>query len=243
VLPKLSSQGFADAIRQTQIALQGPASPKQLLQAAHILNSCKYADLVVKSMYGARDRQDAGSMQFAHATGITMEQQIEFHQDVQRFCQIFDAATLARHGEMLKGAYDGGEKEAAVPYLLWLKAEGKQVANPALLERVQRDALALAESGDFMALMQFSGPSATNARSMGINETQRQGFNEAARQIRVELMGAEIAKVVQATSAELEAKYRALEATPPLTPEQRREAEALAARVVEAWRKRQGKGG
>lgn len=242
-LPKLSSQGFADAIRQTQIALQGPASPKQLLQAAQILNSCKYADLVVKSMYGARDRQDASSMRFAHATGITMEQQIEFHQDVQRFCQVFDPATLARRGELLKGAYDGGEKEAALPYLMWLKTEGKQAANPVLLEQLHRDVLAVAESGDLMVLMQFSTPFSAHARSMGATETQRQGFNEAWKRIQIELMGAEAAKALHASSAELEAKFSTLEATPPLTPEQRAEAEALAARVVNAWRKRQGKAG
>jgi hypothetical protein len=242
-LPKLSSQGFADAIRQTQIALQGPASPKQLLQAAQTLGACKWADEVVKALYNARDQGDAGVKRVAQITGLSVESQIELFQGNQRLCQVFDQATLARQGELLKAAYDSGEKEAAGPYLLWLQTEGRQVANPALLERVQRGLLAVAEGGDFTALIQFSTPFSAHAQSMGITETQRQGFNEAVRQIQVEIMGAEAAKALLTSTAELEAKYRILEATPPLTPEQRAEAEALAARVVNAWRKRQGKGG
>jgi hypothetical protein len=230
-----------DALRRVQLALDGHGTPKDMMEAAMMLSACQGADAMVDHQYRERDQPSATGRQLERITGLSSQEWIRRSQDFQRHCQVFDAATLARRGELLKRAHDGGTKDAALPYLQWLEAN-RQPIDPALRGQLQREARQTAEDGDFMALVTFSF--AFNPGAMGITEVQRQAYKEAQFRIQGLMSGAEMEKASRDAMADTEkmmAQWGAV--PPPLTAEQQREADALAARVIEAWRKRQGKPG
>jgi hypothetical protein len=239
--PPTPFTSLADALRKVQLALEGRATPKEMLEAATVLSACQGADLAVESMYKLRDQPSPESQQFEKSFGFSATDQIKRQQDFQRRCQVFDAATLARRGEFLKGAYEGGAKDSALPYLQWLNAS-KQEVNPELRAKLQREARQTAEDGNFMALTQYSF--AFNPTPLGITEVQRQAYKEALFRIQGETSGAAMEKASRASMDDTEkmmAQWGAL--PPPLSPEQQREADALSRQVVDAWRNRQRKGG
>jgi hypothetical protein len=241
-LPVPIAGSFAEALKKVQKTLQGPATPQEMLEAATFLSACQGADGAVKALFAMRDQQDPVMRRIESSLGESgAKKMIEGQLDMQRDCQVFDAATLARQSELLKGAYEGGVKEAALPYLLWLISEGRQTARPELLDKLKTDARQTAESGDFMALVQFSMLFST--RTFGHSEVQRQAYKEALNRINREMLGAEAAALTQASSDATEKSLARWGAAPPLSPEQQREADALATRVFEAWRKRQANGG
>lgn len=236
-----SAAALADDLRKVQLALEGRATPKEMLQAATILSACQGSDGAVKSTYALRDQQDPQWQLLEMRGGVSSDKVIALLQDLQRQCQAFDAATLARRGELLRGAYDGGAMDAALPYLLWLSGTGEQV-NSELRSKLQREARQTVEGGDLMALAQYSV--SFNPSTLGTTEVQRQAYREAWLRIQGEMFDAEVEKANRTSSDDLEkqmAQWGAL--PPPLSPEQEREADALAKQVVDAWRKRQGKGG
>jgi len=206
-----------------------------------MLAACEGMDAVTEGTYRARDQNDPTFQRFLSSAGVSSEQAIKHMEDVQRRCQVFDAATLARRGELLKGAYEGGAEGSALPYLVWINA-GQQAINPELRGKLQRDARQTAEDGDRLALAQFSFPFST--AHLGITEVQRQAYREAGLRITGEASGAEEEKssrVSSDNSEKMMAQWGRV--PPPLSPQQQREADALAAKVVDAWRKRQAKGG
>lgn len=239
----LPASSLDDALRKVRLALEGQATPKEMLEAATMLSACTGADMVVQSMYSLRDQQDPESQRSERRSGISMEQKIELVQDMQRRCQVFDAATLARRGELFKGAHAGGAPGSALPYLHWLtSSDGKQGANPELLARLKHEARQDVEDGDYFALLQYSFPFST--ATYGLTEVQRQAYREAKLRITGEMGGAEEEKASRASADELEKKMAQwMTPPPPLSPEQQREADALAKKVVDAWRKRRGQGG
>lgn len=234
---------FADALRKVQLTLQSPATPKEMLEAATILAGCKGADAAVVQLYALRDQPDPKTKPLEKSLGYSSDKALEQQQDIQRRCQVFDAATLARRGELLKGAYEGGANGSALPYLNWLNSdEGKRQANPELLGKLKREGRQSAEDGDISALGQYSLPFSTS--TFGITEVQRQAYREAGLRIDRETLGAEVEKASRIWSDDFEKKMAQWGGMPPpLSPEQQREADALATKVVDAWRKRQGKGG
>jgi hypothetical protein len=212
-----------------------------MLEAAMMLSACQGADAAEESLYALRDQPSPVWQLLEKSPGFSNDEQIKQQQDFQRRCQVFDAATLARRGELLKGAYEGGAKDSALPYLQWLNAS-KQEVNPELRGKLQREARQAVEEGDLMALAQYMY--AFNPAPLGITEVQRQAYKEAWFTIQGETSGAamETASRTSMDSTEkMMAQWGAL--PPPLSPEQQREADALAKQVVDAWRKRQGKGG
>lgn len=237
----MPSGSFADKLRNVQRTLQGHGTPKEMLEAATMLSACEGIDAVMEGTYKARDQNDPSLRRADSSAGLSSEESIKYMQDVQRRCQVFDAATLARRGEMLQGAYEGGAEGSALPYLAWLNAK-RQTIGPELRDKLQREALKTAEDGDRSALAQYSLPYSTT--QFGITEVQRQAFREAGLRISGEASGAEVEKSSRALSDNTEKMMSRWGASPPpLTPDQQREADALAAKVVSAWRKRQGKGG
>lgn len=233
---------LAEAFQEVQRTLQGPATAREQLQAATFLNVCKGADAAVKAMFAMRDQQHPVHRQLESQYGESeMRKAIEGQQELQRRCQVFDTATLARASELFKAAYEGGEKEAAIPYLLWLSTEGRRSARPELLNKLQGDIQEVAEDGELTALWQLSMLPST--RTFGHSEVQRQAYRAALRLINREMLVAELAAQLEASSEATEKDLAHWVAAPALSPEERRDAEALAARVFERWRKRQASGG
>lgn len=227
-------------MRKVEMALQGRATPSEALEAAQMLSACQGAELAVDSMYKERDQPSPVWQQLQKSPGFSSAEQITLQQDFQRRCQVFDAATLARRGELLKIAYEGGAKDSALPYLQWIN-EGKQEVNAELRSKLQREARQTVEQGDFLGLTQYSF--AFNPTPLGITEMQRQAYKEAWLRIQGETSGAEMEKAARIMMDDTEknmSRWGAL--PPPLAADQQREADALAAKVVAAWRKRQGKG-
>jgi hypothetical protein len=230
-----------DELRKVQRALEGPATPKEKLEAATIIAACQNADVLVQSVYTLRDQRDPKWQMLEKSSGISSEEQIKMLQGYQRSCQAFDAATLARRGELLKGAYEGGAKGSALPYLLWLSGSWQEV-DPALRSKLQREARQPVEDGDLAALAQYS--MVVSPTTLGITEVQRRAYKEAWLRVQGEMNGAAMELVSRASADNFEksmAKMGIL--PPPLTPEQQHEADALTAKVVDAWRRRQSQGG
>ena len=237
----LPTGSLDDALRKAQRTLDGPATPKEMLEAATVLLACQGADLASEALYKERDEPSPLGQQLQKIPGFSATELIKQQQDFQRRCQVFDAATLARRGELLKGAYEGGAKDSALPYLQWL-IESKQEVDPGLHGKLQREARQTVEEGNLMALMLYSH--AFNPAPFGITEVQRQAYKEALFRINGETSGAAWEKASRASMDNTEkmmVQWGAL--PPPLSPEQQREADALAKQVVDAWRTRQGKGG
>jgi hypothetical protein len=242
-LPPPAPRGTpADELRKVQMALQGGATPKEMLAAATLLSACPHADQAVEAMYHVRDQPTPEMQALNKATGLRPNDMIAQQQDLQRRCQAFDAATLARSGELFKRAYDGGAEGSALPYLQWLNGEGKREANPELLARLQREARQSAEDGDFMALNAYS--LAFDPAPLGATPLQRQAYKEAFLRIQAEMGGPAMEKAMRGMIENVEKSIVPWGAAPPpLGADQQREADALARRVVDAWRKRQSQGG
>lgn len=221
-----------DELRDVRLALEGKASPQDTLKAATVLMSCKGADGTVETMYRMRDQGDPGWKALEKLPGARMDELIARAQDVQRRCQVFDSSTLARTGELLARAYEGGAKEAALPYLQWLNGEGRQTGRPEAIGKLQRETRQAAEDGDVAALTVYSH--AFNSSAFGITVVQRQAYKEAWLRIQGESAGAAMEKASRDSMENLERMVR----QQALSAEQQREADALTERVVAAWRKR-----
>ena len=106
--------------------------------------------------------------------------------------------------------------------------------------KLQRDARQAAEDGDLMALLQLGTPFSSS--TLGTTEVQRQAYREAQSRIWGLMLGPEEEKSKRASSDALEKSMAKFGTSPPLTPQEQREADALAAKVVEAWRKKRAGG-
>ncbi|WP_343639928.1 hypothetical protein [Roseateles sp.] len=231
----------AEALRRVQLALDGAGTSRDMLDAASMLSACQGADMAAEHMYRERDQPSPGGQQLQRITGLSSQERIRLQQDFQRHCQVFDAATIARQGELFKRAYDGGARDAALPYLQWLAGSGRPI-DPELRGRLQRDARQTAEDGDFIALTSYSF--AFNASTLGITEVQRQAYKEAWLRIQGLMSGAEMERASRISMADMEKLMGQWGAAPSaLSADQQREADALTAQVIDAWRKRQGKRG
>lgn len=228
-------------LRKVQLALEGNTSPADARQAASILSICQGANAAADMAYKLRDQGDATWRQLEKHTGFSAEKFIEVSQDTVRRCQVFDAATLARKGELLKHAYEGGAKDAALDYLVWLRAENKRAVDPALLSELQRDARRSAEDGNFEALVVFSQ---TFDPTLGITLVQRQAYKEARFLIEAETSGQAMATASREAMEKFEKAMTQWSPAPrTLSAEEQREADSVTARVLAAWRKHHGRGG
>lgn len=227
-------------LRKVQLALAGNTSPADAWQAASILSICQGANMTADMAYKLRDQGDATWRQLEKHTGFTAEKFIEASQDTVRRCQVFDAATLARRGELLKRAYEGGVRDAALDYLIWLRTENKRAVDPALLSELQRDARRSAEDGNFAALVVLSQ---TFDPTLGVTLVQRQAYKEARFLIEAETSGQAVATVSREATEKFEQAMSQWSPAPrALSANEQREADSLTASVVAAWRKHRGHG-
>lgn len=228
-------------LRKVQLGLEGNGSPEDAREAAKVISICKGAKAAVDMAYNLRDQSNTAWREIEKRTGASSAKFIEASEDTMRRCQAFDDATLARRGELLRRAYEGGAKDVALDYLIWLNGEGKQTVNPELLGKLQREARQSAEDGNFEALVVFSNGF---NRTLGATPVQWQAYKEALFRIETEMSGPEVAKAGRDARENFEKTLSQWGPAPPaLSAEQQREADALTERVVGAWRKRQGRGG
>lgn len=232
-----------EALRKVQLALSG-GNADDALRAALALADCVHASRVVDALFTVRDQQrDVPGVirqMVDDPSGVTHEK-IEQAQQEQRRCQVFDASTLARRGELFQKAYVGGAQGSALPYLQWLqsvdevpdRAWGKD--EPALVAKLQAEVRSAAESGDMTLLPVFAFADVDAERQLGITPMQRQAFKEAWLLLLADgVPGGSVAQLRK----DLDAQF----ATPaPLTAAQQSEADALTKRVVDAWRRSNGR--
>ncbi|MEO6280490.1 hypothetical protein [Roseateles sp.] len=231
-------ESSTESLRKVQLGLNG-GTAEDALKAAQTLQQCATAAKAPEALFAVRDQPDlmpanAKKMlkDMGGEEGVSNEQ-IAHAQREQRRCQVFDAATLARSGELLQKAYDGKAAGAAMAYLQSLQApDAKGKADPALIAKLQADVRQAAQAGDPDTLMALAMASGDAALGMGITPTQRSGYRNAYVQIedeRMPGMGKTMGKIVDAVSQMIPSA--------PLTAAQQREADALAKQVVDAWRR------
>ncbi|WP_457393271.1 hypothetical protein [Roseateles sp. P5_E1] len=227
-----------ESLRKVQLGLNG-GTAEDALKAAQTLQHCSMMSKVPEALFALRDQPDLMPANVKKALkdmggeeGVSNET-ITNAQREQRRCQVFDAATLARSGELLQKAYEGGAAGAAMAYLQSLESpDAKGKADPALLARLQADVRKAALAGDRNTLMSFAMASGDMARDLGITPTQRSGYKNAYLQITEEQipgMAKGMEKVIDAVSQ--------MNPSAPLTAAQQREADALAKQVVDTWRR------
>jgi hypothetical protein len=217
------------------LALQDDATPAQARRASDLLAQCAYADHAIAFAYQVRDQGGPLRQTLERNPGFNMDQWVREAQDRQRRCQLFDTATLARRGELLKRAYEGALPGMALEYLLWLTANPNQRVAPDLIAQLQREVRQTAEEGDFETLLFYSH----SFGALGGTEVQRQAYKEALFRIQSEMSGPVPAQESRDSLENLENMRRQSGWTPPtLSADERREADALAKRVVDEWRKR-----
>lgn len=234
LLPRTSDPSAADDLRRVMLAFEDDATPAQARQAADMLGRCEHADRSVEFAYHVRDQ--GGPLRKAFENGVgSMDQRIKEAQDMQRRCQIFDAATLARRGELLKRAYEGELPGMALQYLIWLNARPEKGAAPELLGKLQREVQQTAEEGDLDALMAY----AHSFGALGETAMQRQAYKEAWLRILAEMSGPAATQESRDSMGNLEKMMRQGRWAPPvLSAGEQREVNALTERVVGAWRQR-----
>ncbi|HEY8880594.1 MAG TPA: hypothetical protein VIN03_23690 [Roseateles sp.] len=227
-----------EALRKVQLALNG-GSAVDALRAAHVLADCAQASQVVDALFTVRDQRrevpDAVRQIVDDPGGVTQEK-IEQAQHEQRRCQVFDAGTLARRGELFQKAYEGGAQGSALSYLQWLQSpddlsgRAGRKGDPALLARLQAEVRSAAESGDMSVLPVLAFATGDTGRQLGISPTQQQAFKEAWLLVLVDGVPGNVAQLRKAIDAQFAPSA-------PLTSAQQSEADALTKRVFDAWRR------
>lgn len=228
----------AEALRKVQLGLNG-GTPDEVLEAARTLQMCSVMSGAPEAMYAMRDRPD----QMPEAVKKSMDTQgginnaINFAEGEARRCQVFDAATMGRRMELFQRAYEGGAESAAVEYLMALQSPvEKHKPDPALVAKLQADVRTAAAAGDTAALQYFSLATGDRARELGVTAVQRDAYRSAWKTIMDDRFPGVAATIEKAT-----APYVQPASSPALTGAEQAEANALAQRVVDAWRnKRKG---
>lgn len=229
-----SDPSASDDLRKVLLAFEDDATPGQARRAADMLGRCEHADASVEFAYQVRDQ--GGPLRKAFENGVgSVEQRIKESQDMQRRCQIFDAATLARRGELLRRAYEGALPGMALQYLYWLNAHPGQAGAPELVGKLQREVRQTAEEGDVDTLMAYTH----SFGALGETAMQRQAYKEAWLRIMAERAGPEATQESRELRENFEKGMRQGRWAPlALSAAEQREVDALTERVVEAWRQR-----
>lgn len=232
----------AESLRKVQVALAGGTAQEALYGAAE-LESCAHADQMANALMQSRETiallPPEAKKVFEKIPPPSAEM-IARAQSDQRRCQVFDAATLARRGELYQKAYEGGAEGAALPYLNWLKSDDgpRDKAEAALIDRVQAAVRADANAADFGTLASFAFGGNYTAAHVGASPVEAQAYREAYFRI-----GDETSPSGPGSTRAQVDKILVFGPKPaPLTQQQQHEADALAGRVVDAWHRRARRG-
>jgi hypothetical protein len=227
-------ESAAESLRKVQLGLSG-GSAQDALVAAITLESCVHADEAANSLVQGRSPQGelpAPVKKLMDSLGPISDAQIARAQADQRRCQAFDAATLARRGELYQKAYDGGAQGAAISYLTWLThGAAKDQADPDTIDRVRAAVRADALAADLGTLANFVYGGRYTADAAGAGPEQVQAYREAYYRIIDEGMPGQ-----SSAARTLVANLAALgPPEPALSARQQHDAETLARRIVDAW--------
>ncbi len=223
-----------DRLQKVQLALGG-GTPEQALEAARMLAACAGADASVDALFTMRDQQQSPQvLQALPGMGVPSEKTINYAQRRQRQCQVFDAATLARRGELLERAYEGGAEGASLDYLRWLSRNGRSDVDPALISKLQGESRQAAEAGDPATLMAYAF--AFEPSDLGASPTQRQAYKDAWLRIQGEQPYGG-SKLVTYLSGSIDGIERMF-GTAPLNAQQQAEAAALSQQVFASYQRR-----
>ena len=234
-------ESAAESLRKVQVALAG-GTAQDALNAALTLESCAHADTMANALMQGREslaQAPPEIKKMADAFPVSGAMRDKALAD-QRRCQVFDAATLERRGELYQKAFEGGASGSATSYLMWLKGDGaKDKPDPDLVGRVQAAVRADAKAADLGTLATFAYSGAYSAEQAAASPVEAQAYKEAYFRIVDETTPGG-----GASSRDMVAKLSAFMGKPAaLTPGQQREADALAGQVVQAWHSHQHKGG
>lgn len=229
----------AEALRKVQLAIGG-GTPKEVLEAAQLLQACSYSQGSVEALHAMRDRPDdmpEATKKMMDGFGGVTNETIEFAQRHARQCQAFDAATMARRNELFQRAWEGGAEGGAAAYLGALQNPmEKQKADPALIAKLQADVRKAAAGGDADALLQMATATGDSAQGLGVTPVQRAGYKAAWKIIQDEKFpGVNMGAVMEKTLAPV---FDLVKPAKPLTAAEQAAADALAQQVLEAWRRK-----
>jgi hypothetical protein len=228
----------AEALRKVQLALGG-STPKEVLEAAQLLQGCAQSRGSVEALHAMRDRPNDTpeiAKKMLEGTGGITNEMLDNAQREARRCQAFDAATLARRNELFQRAWEGGAEGGAAAYLSALQDPTEKVkADPALIGKLQADVRKAAAGGDPASLLQLA--MATGDSAQGVTPVQQAGYKAAWKAIQDEKFpGANMGTVMEKTLAPV---FDLVKPAKPLTAAEQAAADALAQQVIEAWRRKQ----
>ncbi|KQW49778.1 hypothetical protein ASD88_25005 [Pelomonas sp. Root662] len=235
-LPDVESP--TESLRKVQLGLNG-GTAEDALTAARTLQHCAMMAKAPEALFSVRDQPELMPANVRKAIkDMGGEERVSNEtlaraQSEQRRCQVFDAATMARSGELFQKAHDGKAAGAAMAYLQSLQApDAKGKADPALIASLQANVRKAADAGDPDTLMPLAMASGDLARDLGITPIQRNAYRNAYVQIQDERMpgmGKAMAKIIDAVAQ--------MGSPAPLTAVQQREADALTTQIVDASRR------
>jgi hypothetical protein len=231
--PRLPEESAAESLRKVQLGLEG--SPEQALVAAQTLQACALAQKEAEAYYQVRDRVGEVPPEvkkaFGSSDGALPKEAVDGILRNQRRCQVFDAVTLSRQGELFLKAYEGGARGAALPYLQWLVLQSpRPPVDQALLARAQADTRQAARSGDIATLAAFAYAQGGNAKDLGADAIEAHAYREAY--FRILEDGAP-----DNAARDRVAKFsRLLPPEPALTASQQQAADALVTQLLAAHR-------
>lgn len=234
----------AEVLHKVQKGLSN-GSPQEVLHAAYALSTCaRLASASEKLAAAGLAGLNAQDLRYhmppeleknLESMGAFKKEAAEGAEREQRRCQVFDAATLARRGELYKRAYEGDPQGAANAYLSHLTMESPQdKADPQLLASLRADARQAAQSGDLASLAGWAFGGDMAAQKMGFSLVEARAYREAYYRI--------VDEGLPGNSADARKLAAGMEKFGPpaasLSAAQQREADALAQRILETHRQR-----
>lgn len=232
----------AEALRKVQVALGG-GTPKEVLEAAQMLQMCSMMAGAPGALYAMRDGANGvpEPLKKMMDAGGGVNKVIESAEGQARRCQVFDQATLGRSKELFQRAYEGGAEGGASAYLNALQNPlEKEKADPALIAKLQAEVRKAAAGGDADALLHLAMATGDSARDLGVTPVQRAGYKVAWKTIQDEKFpGIGMGDIMEKAMA---TAFDQAKSTKPLSAAEQAEAAALAQQVVDAWRRKR-KGG
>lgn len=221
-----------EAVLRVRQALEG-GDPGAAMEAAAILTQCAHVEAQVNTTFAARDQQSPALMRALNWMGARIEHAIVAAMTVQRHCQMFDAPTIARRGDLYRRAYEGQVQGAAIGYLRWLRESGRFDAEGSLVGKLQGELRTAAEAGDTEVLMAYA--LAFDLPDLGITPVEKEAYKQAWLRIQAQVPAEAAAPAVLRALPDIMDK---LSSNVPLNAEQKSKADDLANRVLAAYLRR-----
>lgn len=190
VAPKRPNESPAELLARVQMAFSN-GTPEQSLKAAVTVSKCarllKAADAATKAgvrglapgqvrqLLSEKESKIFDSMETKPTNGNP-----DWFESEIRQCQVLDAQTLARRGELYARAYEGGAPNAAGAYLSWLVRDASEgQVDAKFLLRLRAEVSRTAEAGELLTLQDFVFASQSISIQKGFTTVEHQAYREA----------------------------------------------------------------